>query len=414
MGSKKAALARADALHTALTRQVLDGDDLERISIEVSGVLGLGIVVTSTDGREMAAGGVDAVLRARLRAAGLLDPTGRLRVERVPDAGLRVASDNDSVAGQVRCMPIRAGDGDLGRLVAIDASGEIGADDVQALERVAIVAALVITREQAVAAVQHKYQADFLRDLFLGRAVDATWVAEHAETFGWRLDRPVRVVCAEIDPPGEDDQVPGSQQREWQARFARAWRQVTRDAGRGIPTADFSSEVATLLPEVDGLLDRVVKGIAGDRGGGRRSFAVGVSRVTTGLDGLSAAYAQARRAVELGRRVHGPGSVTHFDDLGVHRLIALVPDQAELRDFAEDVLGPLAARTDEAADLRNTLQVLIDTNFNIAEAARAQFFHYNTMRYRVGKLERLLGPLSSDPHLRLDAAVALRALDALR
>ena len=90
---------------------------------------------------------------------------------------------------------------------------------------------------------------------------------------------------------------------------------------------------------------------------------------------------------------------------------ALVPDGAELTSFAADVLGPLAERTPEAADLRETLQVLLDTNFNVAEAARTQFFHYNTMRYRVSKLERLLGPLSSDPHLRLDVAVALRVLE---
>jgi purine catabolism regulator len=36
------------------------------------------------------------------------------------------------------------------------------------------------------------------------------------------------------------------------------------------------------------------------------------------------------------------------------------------------------------------------------------------MRYRVGKLERLLGPLSSDPHVRLDVAVALKVLEISR
>ena len=118
--------------------------------------------------------------------------------------------------------------------------------------------------------------------------------------------------------------------------------------------------------------------------------------------------------MEVGRRVNGDGSTTFFDQLGLHRLIALVPDAAELQAFAHDVLGQLAERTPEAADLRETLQVLLDTNFNVAEAARLQFFHYNTMRYRVGKLERLLGPFSTDPHLRLNVAVALQVLEIAR
>ncbi len=151
--------------------------------------------------------------------------------------------------------------------------------------------------------------------------------------------------------------------------------------------------------------------MAGDKGGGRRPFSVGVSRLAHTLDELPAAYAQARRAAEVGRRMSGGGATTYFDQLGLHRLIALVPDPEELRSFTRDALGSLADATPEAADLRETLQVLIDTNFNVAEAARAQFFHYNTMRYRVSKLEKMLGPIASDPDLRLDVAVALRILE---
>ena len=405
-----AALAKIDALHSALTALVLEGGDLERIAAEAARVLDLGVLITSTDGRERAAA-VGDDLRAALAAAGLVDHTGRFRVERAGADGVPVGE------GEVRMLRVVAGGTDLARVVGCRARGSVTQDDVHALERAAAVAALLITREQAVSAVETKYQGDFLRDLFLGRAGDRAYVTGHLASFGWDLERPLVVVCAEIVPGPADTAGESAQHRQWQERFARAWRQVTRDVGEGIPTADFSSEVVCLLPAVGqdrlghDVVRRAVKAVAGDKGGGRRPFSVGVSRVTSSIDGLPDAYAQSRRALAIGKKLHGSGSTTFFDQLGVHRLFALVPDPAELREFARDVLGPLAEPTEEAAKARETLQVLLDTNFNVAEAARAQFVHYNTLRYRVTKLERQLGPLSEDPHLRLDVAVALRVLD---
>ena len=94
---------------------------------------------------------------------------------------------------------------------------------------------------------------------------------------------------------------------------------------------------------ISSVVRRVVTAVAGDKGGGRRPFSVGVSRVAHSLEELPDAYAHARRAVEVGRRVHGGGSTTFFDQLGLHRLIALIPDGSdELGSFVQDVLGPLA------------------------------------------------------------------------
>jgi purine catabolism regulator len=419
-----AALARIDALHTGLTQIVLEGGNLDGIAAEVARVLGVGVAFTSTDGRERASALPDD-LRAALADHDLVDPTGRLRVERMGTDGVAVDG------GEARTLRVAAGGADLARLVCLRPAEPLTSDDVHALERAAAVAALLITREEAVTAVENKYQGDFLRDLLLrrgGLAQDPAYVAEHADTFGWDLRRPVVVVAAELDPVAGEEPVSSLQRRQWQERFSAAWRQVSTTLEAGIPSVDFSSEVVTLLPLAEakegqssepvagqGVVRRAVTAVAGDKGGGRRQFSVGVSRVARSLDELPAAYAQARRAVEVGRRVHGAGSTTFFDQLGLHRLIALIPDTGadggELRSFVTDVLGPLAEATPEAADLRETLQVLLDTNFNVAEAARLQFFHYNTMRYRVSKLERLLGPLSTDPHLRLDVAVALRVLE---
>lgn len=415
-------LSRIDALHTALTLLVLEGGNLDNIAAEVGRVLGVGVLVTSTDGRERAAS-LTPELRAALAKADLFDESGRFRVERTSRSPLPFGH------GEIRLQPVAAAGSDLARLVCVSPHGVLASSDVSALERAATVAALLITREQAVTAVENKYAGDFLRDVFLGRAGDRAYVVEHAAALGWDLDRPLLVAVAELDPPAPDEPpVSGRVQRTWQERFATAWRQVCRAVDPTIPTVDFSGEVIVLVP-VPGEPDRLaaepllvrdrmaaavtdlVGAVAGDRGGGRRPFSIGVSRVAQTLSDLPEAYNQARRATDVGRRVHGGSTTTWFDDLGIHRLLALVPDPAELRAFARDVLGDLAGDGDDAADLRRTLQVLLDTNLNVAESARLQFFHYNTMRYRVGKLERMLGPFTTDPHLRLDVAVALQALD---
>jgi purine catabolism regulator len=336
-----------------------------------------------------------------------------VRVERIDPQGTAVGE------GEALIRRVVAAGVDLARLVALRTDGTIHASDVQALERAAIVAALLVTRVEAITAVENKYQGDFLRDVFLGRAGEEDDVSEHARAFGWQLGRPVMVVVAVLEPDAVAAQGPAENRRAWHDRFAAAWRQVAASTDRSIASVAFSREVVTLVP-VDpeegvaaghAAVDRMIDGVRGDRGGGRIAFSAGVSRIAHDLGELPEAFRQAQRAVEIGRRVLGGGSVTRFDQLGLHRLLALVPDGAELSAFAADVLGPLAERTPEAADLRETLQVLLDTNFNVAEAARAQFFHYNTMRYRVGKLQRLLGPVATDPHLRLDVAVALRALE---
>ena len=113
----------------------------------------------------------------------------------------------------------------------------------------------------------------------------------------------------------------------------------------------------------------------------------------------------------VGRRLHGSTAVVHFDDLGVFRLLSLIEDDRELDRFVAETLQDLAdPASAEAATLRETLQVLLDTNLNVAETARLLHFHYNTLRYRIGKIERVVGPFTADPHLRLDLALALRVV----
>ncbi|GGL29842.1 hypothetical protein GCM10012283_10260 [Phycicoccus endophyticus] len=409
---QRALLAREDEVHRVLVRVVLDGGGLAEVAAAVAGIVGGAATVTTTDGRVLAsAGTLEGTSPTQLAC---FDRTGRLVVEDEPVGWRDPARAADPTRAFVRIV---AGSSDLGVLGAFSPGPGLTRTDVHLLERAATVAALVMTKDQAVAAVESRYRAEFLRDALAGRAGDPADAASHASSLGWDIDRPLVVVAAETDENDAETTRTAEEVRSLQERFVRAWTQAVRARDTSVAVAGFSQEVVVLLP-VDPAADpdtvlravgELVRVVRGDGGGGRRTFTAGVSRVVTSLAELPRAYEEALTAVRVGRQVHGGSGLAHFDQLGIDRLLALVPDSADLRRFVTESLGELASDdAPENADLRHTLAVLIDTNLNVAETARRLFFHYNTLRYRIAKLERMLGPFTTDPQLRLTLALALR------
>ncbi|MEU8245160.1 PucR family transcriptional regulator ligand-binding domain-containing protein [Nonomuraea sp. NPDC048916] len=392
LNRQAAVLARAEEAHRALVQVVLAGGGLDEVTEGVAGLLDVAVAAVDGGGRVLATAGPPDHVAALRGSIGREGPSvGAVRV-----AGGGRGRDLASV-------PVVAGGHHHGRIVAYSPAGSIRDSDVGILERAATVAALVVTRQEAVNAVESKYRADFLRDVLTGRAGTAERVATRARAFGWDLERPVTVLVAELDPDGDE--------RSAQDRLVACWTAAMRRHDPRGAVAGFSHEVVAVVDsEVDAA--RVAKDAASAFSDTPpATFSTGTSRPSPGAGTLPEAYAQALKAARVGRQLHGPGAVAHFDQLGVYRLLSLVNDTGELHAFVRETLGPLASDDDaENADLRRTLQVLLETNLNVAETARRLHFHYNTLRYRIGKLERMLGNFTDDPHLRLNLTLALHVL----
>ncbi|SEF50022.1 purine catabolism regulatory protein [Thermomonospora echinospora] len=426
LNRQAAVLARTEEVHRALVQIVLSGGGLQEVVDEVAALLEVAVVAMDGERRMLAGSGPDEQLRAMLSWDG---PAGTVQ------------------AGDHLMVPVLAGGFDHGRIVAHSPGGGLRETDVVGiLERAATVVALLITKQQAVAAVESKYRADFLRDVLVGRAGDDDRVIAHCAGFGWDLDRPMAVLVAELDGRigGEPDgrgrggrggepggEAParsrGTDERMVQERLAGAWTTVVRRHDRHGAVASFAHEVVAIVgaPGAPGaaggsgaqpapdlsVLVKEAAAVFAEPHGPRRTFSTGISRTVTSPAELPEAYEQAVKAVRVGRQMHGDGARAHFDQLGVYRLLSLVSDPAELHVFVRETLGELADDDEpEAMDLRRTLQVLLETNLNVAETARRLHFHYNTLRYRIGKLERMLGPFTEDAHLRLNLTLALHVL----
>ena len=397
---------RSEDVHQSLVSVLLDGGGLDDLVATLHGMVPGRTFVTTTDGRLLAtAGSLDDLFER----ADLFAESGRFRSERFAPGTHQV------VGAAVAAVPVLAGRTDHGRLVVVRPDGRVSPSELAVLDRAATVFALAITKSLAVQAVEAKYRGDFLRDVLLDRAGTPETVVNHFHSLGWDVARPLVVVVAALDPDETTDTGTPSG-RALQDRFANAWLTVVGRHDRSAPVVGFAQEIVALVGVPDGqspreVVDGLIRAVRGDGGGGRRSFGTGVSRVITDPSGIAAGYEQARRSVHVGRQLQGRSAVAHFDDLGAFRLLSLIQDANELRNFVVEVLRELAHETDpEAADMRTTLRVLLDTNFNVAETSRRLHFHYNTLRYRITKLERIVGPFTEDPDLQLDLSLALRVM----
>jgi purine catabolism regulator len=408
---------RAERVHHALLRICLAGGGLAELVAELAAELGCPVLLTGADGDVVHEAGKPEDL-VRATEYGCFDAEdGRLHLVHRTRSG--AAHPRPPHVG----VPIVVGGVERGRLVAFVATRGFEPTDLGVLDRAVLIVALAMAQDLAVSELEKKYQAGFLRDLLTGVPEDPHASAARAAAVGWDVERDLVVVVAELDPAGSPEHLGRRVRRQrGQERFSEAWARAVGRRDPHAPVADIDHQVVVLLglPEwhadpdrrfeaVDASVGDLAAGLSRNTAG--RDFSIGVSAAVRDLAGLPAAYEAARRAVSVGRVINGPASTTHFERLGVYRLLWRVSEFDELRSFAVDTLKGLSDETDAgAAELRATLEALFEMNLNMTATARRLRYHTNTVRYRTAKIERIVGPFLDRPDLRLDLMLALRIL----
>jgi PucR family transcriptional regulator, purine catabolism regulatory protein len=399
------ALARRQQIHDAFLRIALTGGGLARLSDELAEILpGADVVICDPAGYPLAATTRSCAPPRDARARYLLDGS-----DRVDTAWLVAGVHRDAGTGTPRAAAlIRAGEMRHGWVLAVGgAQGLPGMAEV-AVEQAALVAALEITRDLAVLAVEQQFASNALHDLVTGTAANMDEALERAVRFGWDLQRPLTVLVAR--DCGDDAVHPEGRPQEAAAlRAAELWTRAVHDRDPDAAVAGFATELVAVVGVDDpaALARKIHADMTASTG---RAYSVGVSQIGAGPLDIPRRYEEARVALQVGQRLNGSGAVTNFAGLGLYRLISNV-SQAELRAFVHDTLGPVLDLPEPAcSDLLKSLAVLSSTRFNVAESARILHYHYNTMRYRVTKLERMLGEFADDAAATLRIGVALEIL----
>jgi purine catabolism regulator len=301
--------------------------------------------------------------------------------------------------GEARLVaPILVQGSIAGFLSLLGSDGELGEMHRLAVGRAAHACAIELVRARAAHDARDEVDEELLDVLTAGRPGSHQAARERARRKGFDVDAPYLVIAAE---PAERGRAP-KVRAAWE-RLLATMRSSALVRERGDSTLALVSLAGKRAVEPKALVEQLHR-VARAAGG---PVALGYGAVRTGTAEIASGAREAEQALTMGRRLFGPDSATAFKNLGLYRLLYALQPLPELRAFRDDALGRLRLK-DRRGVLLDTLGAYLATNGSPTDAADLLHLHRNTVLYRLGRIEDVLGLDLRNAEVRLALHLALK------
>ncbi|MFG2345821.1 PucR family transcriptional regulator [Streptomyces phaeochromogenes] len=377
------------------------------------------------------------------RAARITGDVERLRERAAPassvvggGSGDGEGGDSGDGSGEDRVELHSLGTGRRARAaLAVGTAAALGTAERYAVHSAIALLTLTTERSRSLYAAEQRIGAAVLRMLLAGQPDHARGVA--GDLYGGLLDAPYRMILAEAasasagrararagDADADADGGGAPVSAEAAAVLAEAGGDLVGGLGEVVESAAArSGEAVLVVPDGERLVvlaaDRgavvaacaqYAEAVGGARGGSEQTgdedeLVVGIS-APAGPIAAGAAYKQAEQALSVARR-RGRVLVEH-EDLAAGSVVPLLADDA-VRAFADGLLRPLYEHDATGrGDLVASLRAWLSRHGQWDAAAADLGVHRHTLRYRMRRVEEILGRSLDDPDVRMELWLALK------
>lgn len=137
-------------------------------------------------------------------------------------------------------------------------------------------------------------------------------------------------------------------------------------------------------------------------------FRIGVGRYYDGLIQAYKSYVDAIDAINTGE-ILNEGRIMFFENMGIYKILC----QEHLKDELERFYSNAIKALDEydkrkSTELIKTLEAYFTYNGNLKKMADMLFTHYNTISYRINRIEEITGVSLENANDRLSLEIALK------
>ncbi|MGW2182931.1 PucR family transcriptional regulator [Streptomyces sp. NPDC001732] len=330
---------------------------------------------------------------AARRAARLTPDVERLR-DRPAPASMVVGGAED----RVELQSLGTGRRVRGAL-AVGTGAALGTAERYAVHSAVALLTLTTARSRSLQGAEQRLGAAVLRMLLAGQPDHARAVA--GDLYGDLLDAPFRLLIAEASAPAGPAAL-GEAMEAAAFRTGEALLAVPEGDRLLVLAADGGAAVAACAAYAEAQEARTSAEGAAEEG----QVVVGLS-APAGPIAVSAAYKQAEQALSVARR-RGRALVEH-EELAAGSVLPLLADDA-VRAFADGMLRALREHDAKGrGDLVASLRAWLAHHGQWDAAAVDLGVHRHTLRYRMRRVEEILGRSLDDADVRMELWLALKA-----
>ncbi|MFC4776726.1 PucR family transcriptional regulator [Paenibacillus sp. GCM10023252] len=256
---------------------------------------------------------------------------------------------------------------------------------------------LQLSKQQALHDIEDSQRDRFLKTWILGEMDEATIVL-HAAMVGMELKSQYYVcVTSKLDTVSYKET----------ARLRSAF--ITQ----GIILISLGTELALLVsaeqPRLDELFYRLLNELRQTLK--QPLIRMGISERKS-FGAVHEGYEDSLQVLELGMIIYPNEPISRYEKLGMYPIVHLLAEQKGIHHRLTALIEPLQ-RYDHKnqSKLIETLTVFLRQDGNVKETAARLFCHYNSVTYRLDKIQSLLGVDMRDPETKFQLQMALRVLE---
>lgn len=408
-------IRRVEAIHNDMMELLLKGGSIYDVAQDLSDKVGNNIIVKDYYFDEMICPeGHRDTCKKRVSTIEAYLKKHNISVKNNRTTKYKISIDN--VERDVYTIPIVARNTVYGNIFLANCNSEIRTTDIQVLESASSIIALELLKKISIQEVENKYKVDFFDDLISGDKLRKSKAIERSNYYKFDKDGDYCTFTIALRPEKSHDTLEIINRDISKLMYLVDSYCASRELVYLVANRKSQINVVFMIKEQKNQMDEVrqlstqLEEIIASKMNNLK-FIIGIGRIYNGIDNMYKSLTDSQKAITASEN-YISSRVIEFDSLGIYKIFCHADLKGELIDFFDKTLKELV-NYDKKKDteLVKTLKIYYEANGNLKKMSEKLFTHYNTVLYRVNRIQEITNINLDDEQQRYSLQTAIKIME---